>query len=182
MSCAVSCSTAELARPALNTRKAPISSAQTPATRRSFAERVIEDVLETAMTTSVQALGKSLPRSGKMPSSAGRSPGSQRPACYRLRGALTFPGFGITKSGRFVEIEASTPSDRDATQWLFRPVLRTWPAGTIAPVPSPSFRADERPSPLYSRGVGRDCSALNGSTASHSHLLPDPFPDPGTIQ
>jgi len=139
-------------------------------------------VLETAMTTSVQALGKSLPRSGKMPSSVGRSPGSQRPACYRLRVALTFPGFGITKSGRFVEIEASTPSARDATQWLFRPVLRTWPAGTIAPVPSPSFRADERPSPLYSRGVGRDCSALNGSTASHSHLLPDPFPDPGTIQ
>lgn len=182
MSCAVSCSTAEFARPAPNTRKAPSSSAKTPATRRSFAERVTEDVVETAMTTSVQALGKPLPRSGDMPSSAGRSPGSWRPAFSRLRNTLAFPGYQHRERWTIRRKEASGP-------WL----IAVPPSGfsgwfsrcgrsTIAPYPHKSSPPDERSSPLYSRGVGRDCSALFGSAASHSHLLPDPFPDPGTIQ
>lgn len=109
MSCAVSCSTAEFARPAPKTRKAPSSSAKTPATRRSFAERVTEDVVETAMTTSVQAAGI-LPQIGRNAlASAGRSPGSWRPAISRLRVALAFPGSCIAKGGRFVEKEASRP-------------------------------------------------------------------------
>jgi hypothetical protein len=182
VSCAVSCNTAEFARPAPKTRKAPSSNAKTPATRRSFAERVTVDVAETAMTTSVLALGKSLPRSGNMPSLAGRSPGSQRPAFSRLRNALAFPGIGIAKGGRFVEKEASEP-------WL----IAMPPSGFSGwfsrccpehhcPKPHKSSLPDERSSPLYSRGVGRDCSALFGSAASHSHLLPGPFPDQGTIQ
>jgi hypothetical protein len=109
VSCAVSCSTAEFARPAPNTRKAPSSSAKTPATRRSFAERVTEDVVETAMTTSVQALGKSLPRSGDMPSSAGRSPGSWRPALSRLRNTLAFPGYQHRERWTIRRKEASGP-------------------------------------------------------------------------
>jgi hypothetical protein len=67
-------------------------------------------------------------------------------------------------------------------QWLFRLAFRPRIQGTIAPPPRTSFRPDGRSSLLYSRGVGRDCSALIGSAASHSHLLPDPSPDPGTIQ
>lgn len=110
MSCAVSCSTAEFARPAPKTRKAPIRSAKTPATRRSFAERVTEDVEETAMTTSVQALGKPLPRSGEMPSSAGRSPGSRRRASFNACGTFSpSRAKASQKGGRFVDREASGP-------------------------------------------------------------------------
>ena len=182
MSCAVSCSTAEFARPAPKTRKAPSSSAKTPATRRSFAERVTEDVVETAMTTSVQAAGKPplggryaligwqvswLAASGVENACGSPSP-SQAPASR--------------KGGRFVEKEASEP-------WL----IAMPPSGFSGWFSEARFRhhclhaqtsprPDGRPSLLYSRGVGRDCSALIGSAASHSHLLPDPFPDPGTIQ
>jgi len=53
---------------------------------------------------------------------------------------------------------------------------------TIALSPAKFLLPDGRPSLLYSRGVGRDCSALIGSAASHSHLLTGPFPDQRTIQ
>ena len=181
MSCAVSCSTAEFARPALKTRNAPIRSAQTPATRRSFAERVTEDVAETAMTTSVQAAGRP-PRGGRHALIGWQVSWLAASGAFHPRGTLAFPGGGIAKGGRFLDREASSPGSSQRHPSGFSGRSSASSLRHHCPLRVLHAPPDGCPSLLYSRGVGRDCSALLGSAASHSHLLPGPFPDPGTIQ
>ena len=97
MSCAVSCSTAELARPAPNTRNAPISRAARPATRRSLEERVTEDVADAAMTTSVQAAGKFPIGRAPLPFTGWQVSWLAASGASALAGTLAFPGSGNMK-------------------------------------------------------------------------------------
>lgn len=92
---------------------------------------------KTAMTTSVQAAGKTFPGRARLPSLAGRSPGSQRPASIDACGGPRLPGF-LHRERRTIRRRERRPAlaYRDATQWLFRKIQRLR-SGHHCPFPRP---------------------------------------------